>query len=881
MTNSLSHRLSPLHNKIISFAGILATVCAVIFFLTILVAMLLARKVSEPLESMADQAFKISREPLSHLQIKDNVRHYEFKKLASAFNQVLESLRERTGQLEAANHSLEHASKHAYELAREADIANSSKSQFLANMSHEIRTPMNGIIGTCDLVMSTELDYKQREYLNIIRTSATSLLGLINDILDFSKIEAGKLDFENIPFSPREVIEEVCDIFFDKIAKKNCELITDIDSDMPSQIIGDPFRLRQILLNLTSNAFKFTDNGEIFISVQKLSHQTHEHEKTNPGKDALELLFCVRDTGIGIAHEVQDRLFDAFIQADGSFTRKYGGTGLGLTICRRIVNIMEGEIWAESTPGKGSSFYFTARFKPVTVETDSSCSQGKLWEQVADKLKKLRVLVVEDNPNVLDIMEKLLNFYGFRIETAQSAEQALEIYEKSITGEQFDLIIMDFKLSGMDGITASEKIKKDTRVKAPPIIIISGYIREKDIRRTREAGIESYLTKPVKQSLLISTILEIFGHKTTSTEKENTYLISLEEFPDVRVLLVEDHPINRRVVSEILKTAGISTDSAVNGFEAVDAIMNNNYNAVLMDVQMPEMDGIEATKAIRELETRNPKPETPIIAMTAHAMSGDRDRCIDAGMNDYISKPVNRKELFIALRRNISRSEQKTFKTDYKRPKNLEDTCPCPDSLPGLDIRTGMERLGNSWSLYSDILKDFYISQKEFVMEFRDLVENKEFETAKAKAHGLKGAASNISATDLEIGARVLEDICEKKNNNRILNLLKPVEDALVQLEKNITVIEQYKTNAVEPVKTDDSQYDTSSIAELLEKLNKSLSDFDPVESEYYFKEIKTKFSFEALQAEFEDLEQRISSYNYDEAREILKQIIGELRIEN
>ncbi|MCP4107487.1 MAG: response regulator [Desulfobacteraceae bacterium] len=866
----------PLHDKIISFAGTLATVCAFIFLLTIMVAMLLARKVSEPLESMADQAFKISREPLSHLKIEDSTRHFEFKRLASAFNQVLESLRERTGQLEAANQRLEKASKNAYELAREADVANSSKSQFLANMSHEIRTPMNGIIGTCDLVMSTELDYKQREYLNIIRTSATSLLGLINDILDFSKIEAGKLDFENIPFSPREVVEEVCDIFFDKIAKKNCELITDIDSDVPSQAIGDPFRLKQILLNLASNAFKFTDNGEIFISVQKLSSQAHENkenENTNSDKDILELLFCVRDTGIGISHELQDRLFDAFIQADGSFTRKYGGTGLGLTICRRIVNIMEGEIWVESTQGKGSSFYFTARFKPVTVETDSSGSQRKLWNQVADKLKDLKVLVVEDNPNVLEIMEKLLSFYGFRTETSQSAEHAIEIYEKSFSGKPFDLIIMDFKLPGMDGITASEKIKKNTRAKAPPIIIISGYIREKDIRRTQEAGIESYLTKPVKQSLLINTILEIFGYKTVPSEKKDTHLISLQEFPDVRVLLVEDHPINRRVVSEILKTASISTECAVTGFEAVEAVMNNDYNAVLMDVQMPEMDGIEATRRIRAFEAQNSEPETPIIAMTAHTMSGDRDRCLDAGMNDYISKPVNRKELFISLRRNISRSEHKPHKIDYKLPKKTEDPCPCPDSLPGLNIRTGMERLGNSWTLYADILKDFYISQKEFVKDFQDIVEKKEFEAAKAKAHALKGAASNISATDLEIAARLLENICEKENKNRVLNMLKPVEDALVQLEKNITVIEQNKP--VEPVETGDSQHDISDIAELFEKLNKSFSDFDPVDSEYYLKQIKTGFSDKALQAEFENLEQRIKNYNYDDAREILKQIRG------
>ncbi|MDM8524023.1 response regulator, partial [Desulfococcaceae bacterium HSG8] len=599
-----------------------------------------------------------------------------------------------------------------------AETANIAKSEFLANMSHEIRTPMNGIIGTCNLlIIQASPDSRQMEYLNIIRNSARSLLGLINDILDFSKIEAGKLGFEIIPVSIAGLIEEVSDLFIEEVSLKDLELIVDITPDVPEKLKADPLRLKQVLINLVSNALKFTDKGEICISVSGQSSvvsgqssvgsgqssvvsrqssvgsgQSSVGSRQSPvgsgqssvssgqspvgsgqssvvscqssvgsgqssvgsgqsparefetGNGQLTLLFCVRDTGIGIDPEIQGGLFEAFTQADGSTTRKYGGTGLGLAICKKIVSMMGGDIWVESTPGAGSAFCFTVRLEPVSEK--AICKLA-----VPDDLKGMKVLIVEDNIIVLQIIKRFVTSFGLNPETARSAEDGLELYKSAHGAERFGLILMDVNLPGMDGIKASEKIKADPD--SPPIIIISAFSGAKEIRRAMIAGIEHCLIKPVKRLFLFDTIMEIFGHQPAFRKRETESIPQV--FSDIRVLLVEDHPINRRVATEILKMARISVDTAVNGCEAVEAVRKKRYDAVLMDVQMPEMDGIEATKQIREWENDNKTSDpVPVIAMTAHAMSGDRERFIGAGMNDYIPKPIDHREMFAVLRKNVS-----------------------------------------------------------------------------------------------------------------------------------------------------------------------------------------------------------------------------------
>jgi len=919
-------------------------------------------------------------------------------------NEELEQrVAQRTAQLEVANRQLEEAIAYSQTMAKNAEAANLAKSEFLANMSHEIRTPMNGIIATCELAMSANPNRKQREYLDIIRISARSLLGVINDILDFSKIEAGKLEFENIPFSVRDVVKEVCDIFFEKIAEKSSELIVDIDSDVPERLVSDPFRLRQVLTNLTSNAFKFTNNGEICIRIQKIGVQAPECRTdlsvlsravslsdpecqnvstpdcrtglkpvllsdpecqneilteprasasgsladargseppdcrtdlsvlsravslsapecqneilTTPGE--IELLFCVRDTGIGIAPDVCEKLFEAFVQADGSVTRKYGGTGLGLAICKRIVTMMGGTIWVESTPGKGSAFYFTARFKEVRNE---KVRNEKYNSQFSILNSHLKVLLVEDNQTVMMILKEQLESFRMQITTAVSAEEALSLYElrneelrsekynshfSLLTSHFFDLIIMDYKLPGIDGITAAERIKKHPLGNPPPIIIISGYIREKDIRRAKEAGVESYLIKPVKQSQLLDTILEIFGCKTASLDREDGEIFRVSGFSGIRVLLVEDHPINRRVAAEILQTAGITVDTAVNGSEAVKAVKEKSYHAILMDVQMPEMDGLEATRVIREWETppHSPSPSErgpggevgaggrgeriPIIAMTAHAMAGDRQKCLDAGMNDYISKPINHDELFAILKKNILLGSQSSYKNG-----NVETHCraslpvPIPDTviaaLPGMDVAEGLKRLGGSRSLYADILTDFCRTRERFISEVLELIEKKEFELAGTKAHALKGASGNVSATAIYNAAKRLELLCEMHSTDEIKDIAAEIRSAFEQLEKNIPLLAD-STSESKAIPAADVPAGASlalaPLPDLIEKLRGSLREADPITAESRYNALSAALEGFDFKADMEILLQKINDYSFDEADSLLNGIEKKCRM--
>ncbi|MCG8470613.1 MAG: response regulator [Desulfobacterales bacterium] len=784
--------------------------------------------------------------------------------LAKARNELEKRVEERTRELIEANTNLTRAKEEADQSAR-------AKSEFLANMSHEIRTPLNAIVGMSDLLMKNSSAERRREYLNIIRTSSLSLLDLINDILDFSKIDAGKLTFESIPFSLHELIDESADMFLEKNMSKQLELIIDIDPQIPRQLIADPLRLRQVLSNLISNAFKFTKEGEICIRVTLQSMDDHT---------AL-LLFEIRDTGIGMdtrfLNGSSGDIFDAFAQADGSTTRKYGGTGLGLAICRRIVHIMGGEIWVESEKGKGSLFAFTASFKPVLHTIVPSPS-------LPPNMREMCALIVDDNPSTLMVIKRFMESFGFRTELAETGEKALELYHGAAEGHPYDLLVLDVRLPGIDGIEVARRIKETDPDQSPPIVMISALGNEFEIRRAKQIKVESFLLKPIKQSLLFDTIMEIFGYESTRKPRSNRTISTTDDFSDVTILLVEDNPINRMVATEMLQGSGATIDTAENGIDAVEQAKAHHYDLVLMDIQMPQMDGYQATRAIR---TDLKLSTLPIIAMTAHAMYGDREKCLAAGMNDYISKPIDRDRLFATIRRNIRLAESMVIQSGISEAATTsEDKSGISFTLPGLNLDEGLKRLGGSWEIYTKILLEFKKEYAGFSQTFRKILTQKRWDEAKRAAHTLKGVAGNISAEELHLASKSLEEAILAKDALRTIETLATVENSLIQVLESAEKLQatpQAKQKKRKKSETPALSVPPEKTMELLQELANHLAEFDPVESENCFFNVEKNLSVSAMADEtltrlLASMQEAIVGYDFETAASLTDKLARQVK---
>jgi CheY-like chemotaxis protein len=646
-------------------------------------------------------------------------------------------------------------------------------------MSHEIRTPMNAIMGMAHLALKTDLTAKQYDYLKKVDISAKSLLGIINDILDFSKIEAGKMDMEAVDFQLEETLDNISTLVGIKTQEKGLELLFKIDPSVPRALVGDPLRLGQILINLSNNAVKFTDTGEIIVATELV--------KQDQGQVTLK--FSVHDTGIGMTAEQAAKLFQPFAQADSSTTRKYGGTGLGLTISKRLAEMMGGKIWVESNPGQGSTFSFTANF-------GLGKERAKKRSKPASELRGMQVLVVDDNATSRSILQEMLESFSFEVSLASSGEEGITELEAASKDKPFELVIMDWKMPGMDGIEASRRIKGlKSLSKIPAIILVTAYGREDVMQQADEVGLEGFLLKPVNPSMLFDAIMQAFGEAVPEisriTQRKEQEAEALKHIQGARLLLVEDNEINQQVAREILEGAGLNVTVVNNGQEAVNAVKENNYDAVLMDVQMPVMDGYTATREIRNLksEIRN----VPVIAMTAHAMAGDEDKSLQAGMNGHVTKPIDPDQLFATLQKWIKPSEKRAATqapvvsvepSGEAKGVSIEEGL--PESLPGFDLADGLKRLLGNKKLYRKLLLDFATGYCKAGIEIREALDAKDFDRAHSLVHNLKGLAGNLSAKDLQAVAvnmeKLVKGVDKEAPSSKQLNLrLAELETVLTQ----------------------------------------------------------------------------------------------------